>query len=277
MDPVVIREARGRADYEACVDLQRVCWGLADLEITSTIQLVATVHAGGLLMLAESTLFGVGGFCYAFAALRGGEPHLHSDMLCVHPRLRGRGVGTALKWAQREEALRRGLRVVTWTFDPMRQRNANLNLRRLGAEARELVPDFYGPTTSALHQGLPTDRLLVRWELDSPRVRGRAGAGDGGEPPRGGPLAFEIGWRDGLPVAGAIAPLPESPRVLVEVPADWDAVCRADASAARDWQATVRASFLGLFGRGYVATDFVVLEEAGRPHPRYVLERNDVR
>src|SRR5206468_12161665 len=69
-----------------------------------------------------------------------------------------------LKWAQREEALARGVALITWTYDPLQVRNANLNLRRLGASAPEFQPDFYGITTSSLHHGLPTDRLIVHWD-----------------------------------------------------------------------------------------------------------------
>src|SRR4030095_14823356 len=36
-----LRTARARADYDACVRLQREVWGLSDLEITSAIQLIA--------------------------------------------------------------------------------------------------------------------------------------------------------------------------------------------------------------------------------------------
>ena len=142
-----IRAARARADYDACVRLQREVWGLSDLEITSAIQLIATVHAGGLLLVAEAPGDGIVGFSYGFAGWSDGAPHLHSDMLAVRPSWRGKGVGLRLKWAQRDEALARGLRLVTWTFDPMRAKNARLNLRRLGAIARELLPDFYGRTS----------------------------------------------------------------------------------------------------------------------------------
>ena len=62
-----IREAHGRADYDACVSLQREVWGLADLDITAAIQLIATVHAGGLLLVAETPGEGVIGFSYGFA------------------------------------------------------------------------------------------------------------------------------------------------------------------------------------------------------------------
>ena len=64
------------------------------------------------------------------------------------------------------------MRRIEWTFDPLETRNAQFNFNRLGAIARKLIVNFYGVTTSPLHRGLPTDRLLVEWELDSRRVVG---------------------------------------------------------------------------------------------------------
>jgi chorismate synthase len=267
---ILVRAASARDDYDACVRLQREVWGLSDLEITSAIQLVATVHAGGLLLVAEGER-GVVGFCYAFAALRGGEAHLHSDMLAVHPAARGLGVGLRLKWAQRGEALRRGLRLVTWTFDPMRAANARLNLHHLGATSRELLPDFYGTTSSALHHGLATDRLFVRWELECPRVA-RCAAGEA--PPVGdtGSLAVlnEVTWRGGVPATSPPRLDLDGPELLLQIPADWDAVVRADAALAREWQDGVRRTLEALFARGYVATAFVSTD-GERPRSGYVL------
>lgn len=269
---VLIRNARERGDYDACVELQREVWGLTDLEVTSAIQLVATVHAGGLLLLADSPGDGIVGFCYAFAALRGGLPHLHSDMLAVRDAVRGRGVGLRLKWAQREEALRRGLRLVTWTFDPMRAANARLNLHRLGAVARELLPDFYGPTSSALHHGLATDRLLARWELDAPRVVERLEGRAHAPGPGAAATLNDVAWRGGLPVSGPPRLDVEAGALLLEVPADWDAVCRAGMGLAREWQAVVRRALEAAFARGYAAVD-CRLEGAGRAV--YVLRREE--
>jgi predicted GNAT superfamily acetyltransferase len=269
---VLIRPARERDDYDACVRLQREVWGLSDLEITSAIQLLATVHAGGLLLVAE-TEEGVVGFCYAFAALRGGEPHLHSDMLAVRPAARDLGVGRRLKWAQREEALRSGLRLVTWTFDPMRAQNARLNLHHLGAVAREILPDFYGTTSSALHHALPTDRLFVRWELDRPRVVRRA-AGEPVTPPDPGAVSAlnAVTWRGGVPVSSPPRLDLEGPELLLEVPADWDAIVSAGKGLARAWQDAVRQAFQSYFARAYVAVGFASIRGA-RPRAGYVLRR----
>jgi len=272
---LLVRPARDRRDYDACVQLQREVWGLSDLEITSAIQLIATVHAGGLLLVADSPGAGVLGFCYAFAALREGEGHLHSDMLAVKPAARGLGVGLRLKWAQREEALRRGLRLVTWTFDPMRAPNARLNLHHLGAFARELLPDFYGTTSSALHHGLATDRLLVRWDLDHPRVARRR-AGEAVCPPglAARPALHEVAWRGGLPVPSPPRLDLEGPELLLEIPDDWDAVCAADAGLAREWQQAVRRAFEFAFARGYAAASFVSTREEN-PRAAYILRKDD--
>jgi chorismate synthase len=270
---VRVRPARERDDYDACVRLQREVWGLSDLEITSAIQLIATVHAGGLLLVAESPGEGVVGFSYAFAALAGGEAHLHSDMLAVLPGARGLGVGLRLKWTQREEALRRGLRLVTWTFDPLRSGNARLNLHRLGAVAAELLPDFYGTTSSALHHGLATDRLLARWELDGPRVARRAAGVLPPPPPAATPAVNGVTLRGGVPVSSPPRLEIDAPVLLLEIPEDWDAVCRADPSLARQWQLVVRRALETLFARGYAAFDCVAGRDGGRPRALYVLQK----
>lgn len=253
-----MREARERADYDACVELQREVWGMSDLEITSALQLIATVHAGGILLVAQAAGEGIVGFCYGFAAWTGGAAHLHSDLLAVRPAWRGRGLGRALKWAQRESALARDLGLVTWTFDPMRAANARLNLRHLGALARELLPDLYGRTSSALHHGLATDRLLARWELMSPRVR-RLAAGRASSPATAA-LADAEPINDtrlvgGLPVSSAPRLDLEARRLRLLVPADWDRVCRGDLGLAREWQALVRRALESCFARGYAALD----------------------
>ena len=276
MSAVRIRRARERADFEACVRLQREVWQLADVEITSAIQLVATTWAGGLLHVAETAEGEAVGFAYAFPAISGGAPHLHSDMLAVVPEYQQRGVGVRLKWAQREDALARGIELVTWTYDPLQARNANLNLRRLGAEAAEFLENFYGITTSSLHHGLPTDRLLVRWPLNQERVRRLAAEGEGaatvGMP--ASPRVNDVRWQAGWPVSSEPRLDMDDPELLIEIPPEWDVICQKSPWVAGDWQDKVRRAFQAYFGRGYVAADFAPTEEGGRRRPFYVLRKS---
>ena len=274
-DDVRIRLARGRADFDACVLLEKEVWELSDLETSAAIQLMATTHAGGLLQLAEAADGRVVGFAYAFPGLRGGVAHLHSDMLAVLPVYRARGLGLRLKWAQREEALARGITLVTWTFDPLQVRNANLNLRHLGAVGSEFLEDFYGTTSSSLHHGLPTDRLLVRWELNSPRVgdraRQEAPTPTVTAPPL--PRITEVRWQRGWPVTSEPDLDLEAPELLLEVPPEWNILCEAAPRVGEAWHGVVRRALRTYFDRGYVASDFAPTEESGRRRPFYILRK----
>ncbi len=110
------------------------------------------------------------GFAMALPGVRDGRPYLHSHMLAVLPEYRNAGLGRRLKLAQRDDALARGFELMEWTFDPLEIKNAYLNITRLGALSRRYAADFYGPSSSPLQAGLPTDRLYAEWWLRSPRV-----------------------------------------------------------------------------------------------------------
>jgi predicted GNAT superfamily acetyltransferase len=91
-------------------------------------------------------------------------------MLAVQPEFRNAGVGRRLKLAQREDALKRSIRLMEWTFDPLEIKNAFFNIEKLGAITRSYTPNFYGVSSARIQGGRPTDRLHAEWWLDSERV-----------------------------------------------------------------------------------------------------------
>jgi chorismate synthase len=84
----------------------------------------------------------------------------------VVPEAQGRGLSVRLKLFQRRFCLDHGIRLVTWTYDPLLVKNATLNLNRLRARATRYVRDLYG-AMGGIYHGLPTDRFEVRWRLDA--------------------------------------------------------------------------------------------------------------
>ena len=110
------------------------------------------------------------GFAMSLPGYRDGKPYLHSHMLAVLPQYRNEGIGRRLKLAQRDDAIARGFDLMEWTLNPLEIRNAHLNIARLGAIVRRYEPNFYGPSSSPLQGGLPTDRLYAEWWLRSSRV-----------------------------------------------------------------------------------------------------------
>ena len=90
---------------------------------------------------------------------------LWSHMTGVLPEYRG-GLGFRLKLAQRDRALAQGYDLIEWTFDPMQAMNAHFNFAKLGGVVEEYAANFYGESTSALHRGTPTDRIVLSWKID---------------------------------------------------------------------------------------------------------------
>jgi predicted GNAT superfamily acetyltransferase len=156
-------------DFERCVILQIDVWGYSDGDVIPRRVFVVAQRIGGQVIGAfdGSTLVG---FAMSLPAYRNGYPYLHSHMLAVLPQYRNAGIGRLLKLAQRDDAIARGFDLMEWTFDPLEIKNAHLNISRLGAIARRYQPDFYGPSSSPLQGGLPTDRLYAEWWLRSDRV-----------------------------------------------------------------------------------------------------------
>lgn len=158
-----IREIRGRDELNAVEALQQDVWQCNDLEVVPGIHMMAA-RAVGALLLGAFDGGDLVGFAYGFPGFEGEHRIIHSDMLAVRETYRDRGVGRALKLAQRDTALARGIDRITWTFDPLQTRNAFLNFEKLGVTSDRYLRDFYGETSSPLHAG-GTDRLWVTWHL----------------------------------------------------------------------------------------------------------------
>jgi len=255
---VRIRALRTLADFEACVRIQREVWGHADLDITPVHHFRISVETGAILLGAFAGRTMVG-YVYSFPALRNGVPCQHSHQLAVRAEFRRRGLGFALKRAQRREALRRGCRLVTWTYDPMKARNANLNLHALGAIGREYLDDFYGPTPAlVLAPGLPTDRLLVEWRIATKRVRDRMAGVRPALDPSG--LAKAVEAKPGGAYPRIVPKRPDlrrtEARLLVELPGDIRELAPFPGLVGR-WQGAVRSALKRYFAAGWRLDDFI--------------------
>jgi predicted GNAT superfamily acetyltransferase len=167
---IMIRPLQEVEEMSIGVDLQRRVWGYAEIDTVPDQIFIVARESGGQVLGAFHEDKAIG-FALAFAGVHGGRIHLHSHMVAVLPEYQDRGVGRMLKLAQRDDAISRGIDLIEWTFDPLQLKNAYFNLMRLGAIVRRYLPNFYGRTSSPLHGGLPTDRLVAEWWVRSARVQ----------------------------------------------------------------------------------------------------------
>jgi chorismate synthase len=198
-----------------------------------------------------------------------------SHMAGVLPDYRG-GLGYRLKLAQRDRALAQGYDLIEWTFDPMQAMNAHFNFAKLGGVVTEYAINFYGESTSALHRGTPTDRIVLSWNISSPHVVRRiedAGAirvraQEVGDAPIVNTTTMEGEWRK----TTAIDLTRSERRIWIEIPTGFTQMQQQAPDRALAWRMDVRQMFQEYLAKGYRAVDFVLQREAG--FGRYLLAKD---
>ncbi len=242
-DIIEIRPLHSNAECEAAAALQREVWGQGYVDVVPATLLHVVEYVGGLAAGAFDRDGEMLGFVFGINGVRDGEIVHWSHMLGVCERARNLGLGRRLKEYQRERLRALGATRIFWSFDPLMSKNAYFNLNRLGAEVVEYVPDMYGTTSSPLHLGMPTDRLIV-----SLRTDGR------GEKYGSSVLAADH------PVLSAFPrdydrPMPDNatstPSVLIEIPPDILSVLSRSSSTAEAWCMAVRSHFQWALSNGY--------------------------
>lgn len=228
MTTVEFRDLAGMDEFRTAEDLHRAVWSDGVPEPAALMMVMQS--EGGLVggAFVDGRLMG-----YVFGSPTRTPGVQYSHRLAVRAEARGMGLGTALKFYQRDWCLKQGIGLVRWTFDPLRAANAALNLNRLGAQSGTYLVDYYG-AMEGINRGIASDRLLVDWDLDSPVVAARAG-GD------------MVGQRQ-----GTLLP--------IELPADLDALLSDDIAQAKFARDALRHGLQDVIAKGHRIVGF----EAGR-------------
>lgn len=273
---IAIEEAVHREDFRAIERLQAQTW--SDSSVLVMAHIIALVDAGGMVLVARGTGKEIAGFCLGFPAFDGQTVWLWSHMAAVDPSFRGKGVGAALKHAQRQAAKARGYPAVTWTYDPLEAGNAHFNLVKLGALARTFLPNHYGEMDDPLNKGLPSDRLVAEWWTDAPRLPLPAGprhpwlsvalTASGLQEPHWSP-GRALSPSESAPASHlSLRPWPQANLgnglvYEVEIPLDFQALKANDHSLALAWRQATGKAFTELFQRGGVVLAFERYPDSG--------------
>ena len=285
---IIIRDLETIAELRQAEALEKQVWGIADADVVPLTLSIASIEAG-CIWLGAFDGKKLAGFSFGILGFHGGEVNIHSHTLGVLPEYRDQNLGYKLKLAQRERVLAmrirdgRGgelrIREITWTFDPLHARNAHLNFSKLGVVSDRYKPDFYGPaTSSALHQN-STDRLWVRWPLDSRRVRQRIE----GKQNRAEvldalsvlmPLVRFIG--DSQPQRTDLTAGLGRQRIAIEIPSDIGLIEQKDIALAREWREATRWAFTESLRAGFFVAEFCRTIRGQQGPGVYLLEKGTV-
>lgn len=272
---IIIRDLTTYDEFLQLRTIQQVCWQLAPGEGLYPPLLSTASRSGGTVLGAFDGERMVA-FLFGFLGLHEGRRlKLCSQTMGVLPAYRKRGVAAALKWAQRGRMLALGIDLITWTYDPLEAASARLNLHTLGAGVRTYQRNLYGEGLGVLNQGLPSDRLIAEWWIERPHVHELAAGRAVAAGQLVGPVLNVCQGAGSQRRIASLHLADLAPVVHAEIPADFQAMKRADLSLATDWRAQMRQLFESCFARGYQAVDVLRITQDNEARVFYTLHAAD--
>lgn len=279
MPELRFRDLHSADEFRQVMDLEQQVWGFTDLNDMVTLPVFTiTVKRGAILIGAFDETDRMVGFVYSIVGMKLPRQVLQwSHMLGVLPEYRNSGLGRALKLAQRDKALAQGYELIEWTYDPLQAMNAHLNFTKLGVVAEEYHRNVYGESTSVLHKGTPTDRLVAQWWIARPHVERRVASGSSipvtsNEVTEAAPINTTHPAQAWLANSDVYLARDDR-RLALEIPMGFTDMQREAPALALEWRMQTREIFETYFRRGYRVVDFHL--DRPRHRGRYVLARKD--
>jgi predicted GNAT superfamily acetyltransferase len=303
MSSIEIKPVTELDDVGQLENIQRATWQMSDLEMIPG-RFMHVMQLNGACLLGAYDRDQIVGFVFGLlGTVEGLEERadqvaaarlkMYSVIMGVLPEYQVQGIGYRLKLAQREFAVRIGVRMISWTFDALESRNAYFNLTKLGVICHRYIRNYHGDL-GGLNAGLTTDRLYVEWWVTSNRVENRLASETGplsnsGLLRKRGPLTLDAYLQGGailineahsdergLPTPPASPDLQEERIILLEIPSNTQKIKKIDMSLARVWRDHTRRLFEHYFQKRYMITDFVLNQtDDGKQRSLYVLTRVD--
>jgi predicted GNAT superfamily acetyltransferase len=277
MATITIRDLQSIDDFIQLRAVEKEVWGLTD-DDTLPLTLAIACQAAGNIFLGAFDQDKLVGFAFGFLGRERGQTIIHSHMLAVLDAYHHLDLGLRLKQAQRERALALGVQEITWTYDPLQSRNAHFNFAKLGVLSDTYHVDFYGPETSSMLHQNGTDRLWVRWGLNSRRVLDRLA-----EKSTNARAEILDALRllaplvrfdpSGKPGRTDLAESLARQRVSIEIPGDILAIERDDRGLAREWREATRWAFCEALRAGFFVAEFCRSIRGQQGPGAYLLER----
>lgn len=171
-DPgVAIRECLSIEDFQQCIELERAVWKDDDIGIMPIRLYMISQACNAPTIGAFESSGRLVGFVHTMIALMDRHAVYHSHLAAVIEDLRHKDIGFRMKLAQRQHALKAGVPLIIWTFDPLQSRNAHLNINKLGAIVRRYEVNYYSEGLSTVFDSdVPSDRIFAEWWVSSPHV-----------------------------------------------------------------------------------------------------------
>ncbi len=262
MSSFEIRPIEDEAVSHQAAALQEAFWPVTDPRYTSPNLMLQAARHGGLYLGAFEGPRLIGLLFGALGLIPGGNRidlvaaarlKIYLRSVLVAPACQNHGVGYALLVQARDYAIRLGIHLITWAFDPLSSAQSWLFIGKSGG--------IVHTHETAGHDLSPY--LALEWWVNNNRVKRRTTR------PRQ-PLTLTAFLDGGGVVANATSvnaahhAVPpgefiDHPHnvVLVEIPSNFGYIQADDPELAQRWRAHIHQTLAHYFHKGYLITDFV--------------------
>lgn len=238
---IAIRECLTVEDFKQCIELERAVWRDEDIDIMPIRLYMISKACNAPTIGAFDQAGKLVGFVHTSIALMEKNVVYHSHMAAVVEDLRHKDIGFRIKLAQRDHALRAGVSLIIWTFDPLQSRNAHFNINKLGTVIRRYEVNYYGEGVSTVFDSnVPSDRVFAEWWIRSPHV--------------------ESVLSGNRPSIGS--------QISVAIPDDINALRERSLDEHRRWRVRAREGFIAAIENGQIARGFH--RDVERSESRYI-------
>lgn len=260
---LIIKSLSTLEDLQEVQQLEILVWGM---DCVPTHQTLTAVKNGGIILggYIDNQLVG---FQYSFPGFKEGKVFLCSHLLAIHPDHQKKGYGRLLKLAQKEEALKKGYHLITWTYDPLESVNANLNIGKLKAVCRTYMEDCYGELKGELNEGLSTDRFMVEWNLEQETES------DEQLTDKATHIVTTEMNKQGFPFIEDYSLETTAEIVAIPIPTEIQKIKKENLSLAIDWRVKTSELFQTLFSKGYVVVG--IERKQGENIQNYLLKKTE--
>ncbi|MCP4724234.1 MAG: GNAT family N-acetyltransferase [bacterium] len=263
MSEIIVKKLNILPEFAQLMELQKNIWILNDYgDCLPEHVMIALIDIGGLTLGAFSG-DKIIGFTIAIPGFSREHGFYHrSHILGIEEEYRSQNIAFMLKREHYKYAKELGVSKIDWTYDPLLGPNANLNISKLGGIVRTYKVNEYGENMggSGLVSGVPSDRFLCEWFINTERVENRI-EGNSGAPEidldaKGLETVNIVSSEDESKTIESIRDFPDSEQVIVEIPGNYQEIFDNNIENAIDWRMKTRDLFTKCFAGGYTVVEF---------------------
>jgi predicted GNAT superfamily acetyltransferase len=258
---VEYKELKSKSDIDQCIELQKSIFDLSDVDLISPLLLKLIARNDPPIGISLGVFYKnkLIGFIIGMASFF--EKSIYVLMMGMHHSYQNKTYGFGLLKRMRDLSISNNLNYMYCIYDPLEANLARLYYICFGCLGIKYIKDAYFYSHDTILKSIPNDTLVVRWDLKATRTVERV---EKGEIKKSLHIEFPIASFDYLTYP---------PKVLVEIPENFNQLKETDYESAFHWREKTRKIFTEYINnKNYIISDCISTKINNKRKTYYLME-----